>query len=130
MLCQAKKIMFTYIADGQKLNFMEPGDVYSLFGNATENAIEYVEKLEDEEKRFIHLSVKAVGGLVTVHVENYFEGQEWNMAEGLPGTTKENKSYHGFGLRSIRMTAEKYGGEMSVHAADHLFSLDVVLPLR
>lgn len=130
MLCLAKKIMFTYIADGQKLNFMEPGDVYSLFGNATENAIEYVEKLEDEEKRFIHLSVKAVGGLVTVHVENYFEGQEWNMAEGLPGTTKENKSYHGFGLRSIRMTAEKYGGEMSVHAADHLFSLDVVLPLR
>lgn len=130
MLCQAKKIIFTYIADGQKLNFMEPGDVYSLFGNATENAIEYVEKLEDEEKRFIHLSVKAVGGLVTVHVENYFEGQEWNMAEGLPGTTKENKSYHGFGLRSIRMTAEKYGGEMSVHAADHLFSLDVVLPLR
>ena len=130
MLCQAKKIMFTYIADGQKLNFMEPGDVYSLFGNATENAIEYVEKLEDEEKRFIHLSVKAVEGLVTVHVENYFEGQEWNMAEGLPGTTKENKSYHGFGLRSIRMTAEKYGGEMSVHAADHLFSLDVVLPLR
>ncbi len=130
MLCQAKKIMFTYIADGQKLNFMAPGDVYSLFGNATENAIEYVEKLEDEEKRFIHLSVKAVEGLVTVHVENYFEGQEWNMAEGLPGTTKENKSYHGFGLRSIRMTAEKYGGEMSVHAADHLFSLDVVLPLR
>lgn len=130
MLCQAKKIMFTYIADGQKLNFMEPGDVYSLFGNATENAIEYVEKLEDEEKRFIHLSVKAVEGLVTVHVENYIEGQEWNMAEGLPGTTKENKSYHGFGLRSIRMTAEKYGGEMSVHAADHLFSLDVVLPLR
>ena len=114
----------------QALNFMEPGDVYSLFGNATENAIEYVEKLEDEEKRFIHLSVKAVEGLVTVHVENYFEGQEWNMAEGLPGTTKENKSYHGFGLRSIRMTAEKYGGEMSVHAADHLFSLDVVLPLR
>ena len=26
--------------------------------------------------------------------------------------------------------SEKYGGEMSVHAADHLFSLDVVLPLR
>ena len=46
----------------------------------------------------------------------------------LPHTTKENKSYHGFGLRSIQMTAEKYGGEMSVHAKDHLFCLDVILP--
>ena len=128
MLCQAKKIMFTYIADGEKLNFMEPGDVYSLFGNATENAIEYEEKLRDEEKRFIHLSVKQSDGLLTIHVENYFEDGEWSMEQGLPGTTKENKSYHGFGLRSIQMTAEKYGGEMSVRAKDHLFSLNVILP--
>lgn len=130
MLCQAKGILFTYIADGRKLSFMESGDVYSLFGNATENAIEYVEKLSDEEKRFIHLSVKQVGGLITIHTENYFEGGDWSMDKGLPATTKENKSYHGFGLRSIRMTAEKYGGEMSVHAGDRLFCVDVILPCR
>lgn len=46
----------------------------------------------------------------------------------LPRTTKENKSYHGFGLRSIQLTAEKYGGEMSVHAKDQLFCVDVILP--
>ena len=130
MLCQAKGILFTYIADGKRLGFMESGDIYSLFGNATENAIEYVEKLSDEEKRFIHLSVKQVGGLITIHTENYFEGGDWSMDKGLPATTKENKSYHGFGLRSIRMTAEKYGGEMSVHAGDRLFCVDVILPCR
>ena len=128
MLCQARKIMFTYIADGAKLEFMESGDIYSLFGNATENAIEYIEKLEDEEKRFIHLSVKQMGNLVAIHVENYYDGEDWGMEKGLPGTTKQNKSYHGFGLRSIRMTAEKYGGEMSAHARNHLFILDVILP--
>ena len=130
MLCQAEGILFTYIADGKRLGFMESGDIYSLFGNATENAIEYVEKLSDEEKRFIHLSVKQVGGLITIHTENYFEGGDWSMDKGLPATTKENKSYHGFGLRSIRMTAEKYGGEMSVHAGDRLFCVDVILPCR
>lgn len=128
MLCQAKKIMFTYIADGAKLGFMESGDIYSLFGNATENAIEYVEKLEDEEKRFIHLSVKQMGQLITIHVENYYEGEDWKMDNGLPRTTKQNKSYHGFGLRSIQMTAGKYNGEMSVRARNHLFILDVILP--
>lgn len=128
MLCQAKKIMFTYIADGKKLDFMESGDIYSLFGNATENAIEYVEKLEDEQKRFIHLSVKQVGSMITIHVENYYEGGDWSMQNGLPKTTKQNKSYHGFGLRSIQMTAEKYSGEMFAHAQDGLFHLDVILP--
>lgn len=128
MLCQAKKIMFTYIADGAKIDFMESGDIYSLFGNATENAIEYVEKLEEEEKRFIHLSVKQVGSLITIHVENYYEGEDWSIKNGFPKTTKQNKSYHGFGLRSIQMTAEKYHGEMSAHAQDCLFNLDVILP--
>ena len=28
------------------------------------------------------------------------------------------------------MTAEMYGGELSVHARDHLFCLDVILPAR
>ena len=69
-----------------------------------------------------------MGNLVAIHVENYYDGEDWGMEKGLPGTTKQNKSYHGFGLRSIRMTAEKYGGEMSVHARNHLFILDVILP--
>ena len=118
----------SYIADGAQLAGMETGDIYTLFGNATENAIEYLQKLPDPEKRFLHLSVKRMGELVAIHRENYYEGPDRTGDAALPHTTKENKSYHGFGLRSIQMTAEKYGGEMSVHAKDHLFCLDVILP--
>ena len=128
MLCQGKQITFSYIADGAQLAGMETGDIYTLFGNATENAIEYLQKLPDPEKRFLHLSVKRMGELVAIHLENYYEGPDRTGDAALPHTTKENKSYHGFGLRSIQMTAEKYGGEMSVHAKDHLFCLDVILP--
>ncbi len=128
MLCQGKQITFSYIADGAQLAGMETGDIYTLFGNATENAIEYLQKLPDPEKRFLHLSMKRMGELVAIHLENYYEGPDRTGDAALPHTTKENKSYHGFGLRSIQMTAEKYGGEMSVHAKDHLFCLDVILP--
>lgn len=128
MLCQAKQITFSYIADGARLNHMEAADIYTLFGNATDNAIEYLQKLSDPEKRFLHLSVKRQGTMVSIHLENYYEGPALSGDAALPRTTKENKSYHGFGLRSIQMTAEKYGGEMSVHTRDHLFCLDVVLP--
>ena len=72
--------------------------------------------------------MKQVGKLVTIHVENYYDGLDRKIGASLPQTTKQNRSYHGFGLRSIQMTAEKYGGEMSVHAQDNLFSLDVILP--
>lgn len=128
MVCQSKQITFTYIADGARLNHMDPADLYTLFGNATENGIEYLQTLPDPDKRFLHLSVKGQGKLVAIHVENYYEGPDREGGAALPRTTKENKSYHGFGLRSIQMTAEKYGGEMSVHAKDHLFCLDVILP--
>lgn len=128
MLCQAKGIAFSCIADGARLAGMDTGDIYTLFGNATENAIEYLQTLSDPEKRFLHVSVKEQGALVAIHVENYYEGPDRTAEAALPHTTKENKHYHGFGLRSIQLTAEKYGGEMSVHAKDHLFCVDVVLP--
>ena len=128
LLCQSRQITFTYIADGAQLDHMEPADLYTLFGNATDNAIEYLQTLPDPDKRFLHLSIKGQGALVAIHVENYYEGPDRTGGAALPRTTKQNKSYHGFGLRSIQMTAEKYGGEMSVHARDNLFCLDVILP--
>ena len=130
MLCQSRQITFSYMADGAQLNGMEAADIYGLFGSAMENAMEYLQTLAEPDKRFVHLSVKRTGDLVAIHLENYYEGPDRTAGEGLPPTTKPDRSCHGFGLRSIRMTAEKYGGELSVHARDHLFCLDVILPAR
>ncbi|MDE6841335.1 MAG: ATP-binding protein [Oscillospiraceae bacterium] len=60
--------------------------------------------------------------------ENYFEG-DLDLRDGLPATTKEQNGYHGFGLKSIRATAEKYKGQMSVHMERKLFILRVSIPL-
>lgn len=127
-VCREKHITFTYMIDGNCLEFMEAGDIYSLFGNATENAMEYVGEIDDKDKRFIHLTVKRTDRLTIVHMENYYDGEEWRVTDGLPRTTKQKKQNHGFGLRSMQMTAQKYGGALSVHACDHLFSLDIILP--
>ena len=52
------------------------------------------------------------------------------LVDGLPVTTKEDSDYHGFGLKSIRHTAEKYGGGISVQTGSNFFSLQVLLPVR
>ncbi len=128
MQCENKKIRLDCMIDGELLSFMKKSDVYSLFGNAIDNAIEAVDKINDEEKRCINVRVKKSRGMILIHVENHYLG-ELSFEEGLPQTTKKDKRYHGFGMKSIRMIAEKYHGFLSAGSKDNIFSLDILLPV-
>lgn len=107
---------------------MKEEDIYSLFGNALDNAIEGVEKTRQPDKKVIELIVRRAGDMCSVHVENYFSG-DLEYAEGLPITTHGDKNVHGFGMKSMRMNAEKYGGTMHVYTEEDVFYLDILFPL-
>ncbi len=109
------------------MSFMEVMDIFSLFGNILDNAIEHQSTLAPD-KRFIHLSVRSANQLLLIHAENYFEG-ELVMRDGIPVTTKEDKNYHGYGMRSIRRIVEKYSGNFSISTEDQLFQIDIMLPI-
>lgn len=128
LYCEAHQIMLTCIADGERLSFLDPVDVYTIFGNALDNAIESVSQVDDPERRVASVSVTARSGLVVFQFENYYEG-ELALSDGLPQTTKEQAGEHGYGLRSIRYTVEKYGGCMTIHPEGHLFLLRVSIPI-
>ena len=85
---------------------MDAVDVCSIFGNALDNAIESVMKTEDKEKRLIHLTVSKVKSFVMIRVENYFEG-ELKMDDGELVSTKTDKDFHGYGIKSIKYTADR-----------------------
>lgn len=127
LLCEKYKIKFTYIADGQSLDAFDPVDVSSLFGNAIDNAIECVSRY-DEEKRIIRLNVSTTRGYLRIRLENYC-GHEVEFDGGLPVTSKPDKAFHGFGVRSIKFIAEKCGGSLVVGQDGELFTLNVLLPL-
>lgn len=122
-------INFTCIADGEKLNFMKPEDIYSLFGNALDNAIESVQSIKDTNKRIISLNVTMKGNILVITVSNYYN-QDLLFDDGLPVTTKPDKEYHGFGIKSIRYIAEKYGGTISIQPQNGIFKLIVMLPVQ
>ena len=128
LYCGAHQITMTCMADGRRLSFLDDVDVYTIFGNAIDNAIESVGVLTDPEKRAIAVSVWSKSGLLLIQFENYFEGT-LRFENGLPLTTKADKSSHGFGIRSIGYTVKKYGGHMAVSAEDHLFLLSISIPL-
>lgn len=126
LYCLHHGIVLSCIADGGQLSFMSETDVYSLFGNAVDNAIEAVSRLPDTD-RVIDLSVKRVNGFVMIRICNTFDGV-LVMEDGLPLTSKSDKNEHGYGLRSIRRIVEKYGGEMRVGTENGAFVLTTVFP--
>lgn len=130
LYCYKNEIKLTCMADGTLLDFMNEAEIYSMFGNAIDNAIAAVLKLEDAEKRNIGLSVCRVKGFVTVNIHNYFDGALNYAQDGMPSTTKADKQNHGFGLKSIRYIVEKYGGRVSVKTDQDVFNLNILFPVR
>ena len=128
LYCEQNGITFSCMADGQKLSFIESGDLYCLFGNIIDNALEAVNKVPDRERRVINIVIKEKSGTLVIQEENYFEG-ELEFKDGLPQTTKGDKAYHGFGTRSIRMIVNKYGGAFSTRAVDGVFYLNIIFCL-
>lgn len=128
LYCEANRIPVTCVADGSQLAFMDPVDIYAILGNALDNAIEGVQQLHDPEKRMIDVLICTRQQLLLLQVINPLEG-ELILEDGLPLSTKIRDGYHGFGLKSIRHTAEKYGGFMTVDTAGGQFALRVLIPL-
>ena len=125
ILCSTCDVKFSYIIDGTLFSFMSETEIYSLFGNALDNALEGCSKVDDPAKRVIALKAARRGDMVVLHVENFFD-ETLNMVDDMPVTTKK-ESGHGFGLRSIREIAEKYDGVATVQAVGNLFKLTVLL---
>ncbi|MBQ3558170.1 MAG: GHKL domain-containing protein [Agathobacter sp.] len=129
MYCDSHGITLTSVVDGQLLDFMETMDICSIFGNALDNAIESVLKIEEKEKRLIHVTVSQQKAFVMIRVENYFEGG-LKYAAGQLKTTKKDAAFHGYGIKSIRYTVNKYDGAVDIDTRDNWFNLKILIPLK
>ena len=128
MVCEAKKIQLTVMLDGEALSFMSVQEINSFFGNAIDNAVEYLLTV-DEDKRIIRISSHQNGSMLTIRVENYCENDLKFGKNGLPLTTKGDNGYHGFGTKSIKTIAQKYGGDASFERTDDLFVVTALFML-
>ena len=128
LVCEREGISLTCIAEGHLLDFMRPSELYALLGNALENAIEAVREVEDPDRRVVSLSISNRANIVLVHVENAFAGL-LAFEDGLPVTTKADKLSHGFGMKSMRMCVERYGGTLSAGTHGSTFFLNMMIPL-
>ena len=128
MYCLNRNIKLSCSVNTDKLAQISVVDLYTLLGNAIDNAIESVEKIQEVDKRIINLSIKNQGEMLHITLENYYEGNII-MKGKYPFTSKSNKENHGYGIKSIWLIAQKYGGEIQIHTENQVFLLQILLPI-
>ena len=127
MICYRNSIPFSFVASGEGLDFMRDLDIYTLFANLLDNAIE-ASQLLPAEGRSIQVIIKRQDGFLSIHQENYFSGTVYEQ-DGQLLTTKVDKQYHGYGVRSMRQIVERYDGSISFKAEGNIFKVNILLPV-
>ncbi|MCQ2797756.1 MAG: GHKL domain-containing protein [Bacilli bacterium] len=122
-------VKLTCLADGSSLSFIKDVDLYSLFGNLLDNAIEAASKTKDEKRRVVSVSVNKKDYFVSITVTNYYEN-EIIYQDGEIVSTKEDRFQHGFGLKSVKDTVSKYGGDMIIRNENRKFVISILFPLK
>lgn len=118
-------IDFTYLVDGNSLDFMKTEDVVSLFDNLLDNALEAT-LLEEEKNRLIYFEIHKEKQMLRIHIHNYSH-IEPKLYNGIPMTSK-NKKYHGYGMKSILMIVNKYDGNIEFQWKENIFSVNIIFP--
>lgn len=128
LYCHDNDISLSCVVNGNLLNFMYAMDLCSIFGNAIDNSIESVKKIDDIEKRIIRVAVFSKNGFLLMRFENYFE-DELVFLDGLPVTTKSDSLYHGYGIKSIKKTIEAYNGNLTIATEKNWFVIKILIPI-
>ena len=129
LYCQKREIKVNCVADGSQMEFIDAIDLYAILGNALDNAIEAVEKFREPEKRQIDVTIHRQQNFLIMNFMNPVNEKLVYEEDEFPVTTKGDRNFHGFGLRSIFHFVKKYEGHMSVSEEDGCFSLKIMIPI-
>lgn len=119
-----KQIDFLTLVDFKGMDFIEPLDISTIFGNAIDNAMEASEWLP-EDQRLVTVKAERVRDMLIITVEN-------NTLPGtqpVEGTTKKDRFVHGFGIPNIKKAVEKYDGQCSFRQEDGIYLLKILIPI-
>ena len=127
LLLEKEQIRFTCIADGKLLDFMPSIDIFSLIGNAMDNAIE-AELKENKNQRLISMRLYKEDNYVFFEMQNYCS--HINELDANLKTSKKDKKYHGYGIKGMKYITKKYHGTFDIEKTEELFCVFISMPLN
>jgi len=103
-------------------------DLTTILGNLLDNALEAAETAP-ESLHFLHLTVRRINAMLIIKVENGY-GEAPTQENGNLLTSKVDKAFHGWGLKSVQTAAERYDGVINTEYADGIFKTVVTLSFQ
>lgn len=122
-IAKEKQIDLMVAIDFKDINFIEPLDISTIFGNSIDNAIEGVEKVS-KENRVILVKAGKVNNFISIVVENNYNENE---KLGSRRTTKKDNFLHGYGISNIKNAVEKYNGTCTITKENGKFILKILI---
>lgn len=117
---QKEKIEFNIMIEpGLSLKNIKNGDLIVMAGNLIDNAIEAAVLCKGQKKIDLKF-FESDGNFIVLNIENTFGNKIKKKGENYI-TTKKDSSYHGIGLKSVRETAQRYGGLLYTEQKGDLF---------
>ena len=114
----AQRIRLNCVADGTCLAAIEPGDLYALFSNLLDQAIDAAAQ-QQNDRRMIDLLVCRRQGFAVINV----------IGPALSGSQSDHGRRHSYELKVARRVVQKYSGTMSTEPRGELFAVKIVMPL-
>ncbi|MBM6688025.1 sensor histidine kinase [Collinsella tanakaei] len=100
---------------------IRPADLSTVVANLLDNAIEAAAQVPEGRARTVRLTARRVNNMVIIKVENTATGPVEADGEGRIATTKEDAEHHGWGLKSVEATLDRYDGSLSLTSSDDSF---------
>lgn len=95
----------------------------ALFGNLLDNAIEACCLVKTEEK-WIKIQIQQINQLLSIELLNTFE-IPCIRKQGVFETIKEERSVHGYGIKSMRRIVDKYQGLITYEEKEKIFTTKI-----
>lgn len=106
-------------------SFAQNKDLIVMVGNLIDNAIEAAAQCDKSREIRMYFS-REHGNFETIQIDNTYNGIV-KREEDRFLTTKSDKDNHGFGIQSVKETAEKYGGMVLMEADEGIFTTILML---
>ena len=119
LLCESRGIQLNAVANGSCLGFFEAGDLYALFANALDHAVESAVQVSRPECRVIDLLVCVRQGFVVVNI----------ISPLRPPEQQANRSAQ-YELKVIRRIVQKYKGTLTLEEQGEFFAEKFIFPLQ
>ena len=103
-------------------------DLTTILGNLLDNALEAA-KTAPEGLRFLNLTIRRINAMLIIKVENGY-GNTPVQENGELLTSKKDKVFHGWGLKSVQTAADRYDGTIRTDYKDHVFQSVVTLSFQ